>query len=223
MEEERMLTEEAYMKKVDPFIVKAVKKFASKDWKRNINDLEDMLQEARLAILQQIREKGMVPEENYRVFYWTINNSCYKVIQECQSTIRTPLYWRTNQNKCRLAEFFEPLSLDEGTPEPHGWGTDKQIPNPHEWITDRQTEDVAIAGVMVEDVLQAATDKERKIFGYLLCGLSPYEIQKRFRIHQYSVRYHLKKARVYLETQHHPRKKCNPHQQAGKTASSLVR
>lgn len=211
MKEERMLTEETYMEEIDPFIVKTVKRFASKDWQRNINDLEDMLQEARLAILQQIREEGMVPEEEYRVFYWTINNSCYKAIQECRSTIRTPLYWRKNKNKRSLAEFFEPLPLDEETPEPHGW------------MTDKQTEDAVIAGVMVEDTLQVATDKGRRIFGYLLCGFSPYEIQKRYRIHQYSVRYQLKKARIYLETQHHPRKKLNPSQQAGKIASSLVR
>lgn len=175
--------EAAFLQKNEKFICAVVWNYASLGGNIQANQphIEDMIQEANIAVLSKLRNGGRDYDEKILNYTGVIRNACLKAITESK-TIRVPDFWIRRGN--RVKGDYKTFEC-----------SDIEIAN----VSIRSFEDTIIRKMMVEKLMTDMPDKARTVYKLIGHGYSPHQIDKYYGIGHKTVRYWLKKGRDFFE------------------------
>lgn len=178
--------EAIFMRSVDRFIGSVVFNFAHSggNWDNNRSHVEDMLQEARMAVLSLFRYRGSQPGDNALHYGSTIRRACKRVLSK-SGNISIPFYWFGSKGKDMHLHYCE--SLDDDCND------DWTYHSPVEF------EDRLVDRLLIEELMASLRDKERTVLRLVAEGFTPTEINRMTGVHRYSIKRYLDKSRKILE------------------------
>ena len=178
--------EEAFLSYINPFIISVVRTFALSNGfgAENEHRIEDMQQEARLALLQAFRERGRRMPKTQTDYYYQIRAACRATVARDRNITVPPSWIKPCSNKARESEALVTLSFNELS----GAIVDAAPP------VDEQV----ISRVLIHDMLAMMRPKERRVLMLLADGFTPTEINRMTGVHRYSMQLYLEKARKII-------------------------
>lgn len=183
----RLSAEEDFISKNEGFIKHTVWNFANQGGYYDVNKdiIEDMEQEARLAVIKRFKRVGKTSLDDVVPYGGTVKNACYQAIFD-NRPIRVPVTW-LKQGDNRQDE-YETLSIEVIS-------DDSDSSHPFVDFPD----EVVLSRVMIDSLIRRIPEKEAFVMRLLSLGLTPYQIHQQYGIHHYTVRRYIAKARRILE------------------------
>lgn len=162
-------------------------------YQENKDLIDDMVQEASLEVLKKYQNHHSTNPFNVDGLRKTIYRACQKIISNSK-TITVPLYWLRNEKNSKGAEFPQDSFVC------YDYSAIEEFAVPSEYLISSFEESVSNQ-IIVADLLQRASEKERKVFRLIGAGFTLNQIETKFGInHAISLRY-LDRARRYLTTE----------------------
>lgn len=175
--------EAAFIQKNEKFICAVVWNYAALGGNIEANQhlIEDMIQEAKLAVLNKFRKSGNNYDEKILGYTGVIRNACLKVVSESK-TIKVPSYWikRSGRDKGDYTA-YECQNIDDVV------------------IPTNSFEDAVVRKMMVDKLMAEMPKNAQTVYILVGNGYTPHQIDKHYGINHRTVRYWLKKGRDFLE------------------------
>ena len=161
----------------------------------NTNIIEDMIQEAALAVIENYREyngSGQIKIKNLKLSIW---DACLNVISSAR-TITIPKHWMKEGGETKEGEFLQDRFVCDDLYDVNMFSVPFE-----ENVLDK---------IIVRNLIENSGQKEQRVYLMIAMGMTPYQI-RRHGIDERTVARYLKKARDYItaERQNEEEKRRN--------------